>query len=57
MEYSFQLGLKYDDQDINHDEEFKPTFLNTVAFFVNFVSQQSIFLFNHGGLPFSQPLS
>ncbi len=57
MERSFQIGMKYDNQEVNHDEEFKPTFLNTVAFFVNFISQQCIFLFNHGGLPFNTPLS
>ena len=39
IEKCFQIGIKYDNQEVNHDEEFKPTFLNTVAFFVNFVSQ------------------
>lgn len=48
--------MQYDTLEVNHDAEFVPTWLNTVAFFINFVSMQCIFLFNHPGQPFSESL-
>jgi len=60
MEYVTQLGIKFsspNDLKITHDEEFIPTFLNTVLFLYSLLSQTCIFLFNHGGLPHMESLS
>lgn len=53
------IGLKYsskDDLEINNDEKFIPTFINTAVFLYSFVSQTCIFLFNHSGKPHMEGL-
>jgi len=54
------IGLKYSSEEelakLN-DEEFKPTFINTVVFLHTVIAQTSIFLFNYGGKPFMESLS
>ena len=42
---------------INHDEDFKPTFINTALFLFSLISQSCIFLFNHGGEPHMEGFS
>ena len=55
----YEIGLKYTpekDLNIKNDEEFVPTFLNTVVFLFSTVSQTCIFLFNHAGEPHMEGL-
>ncbi|KAL4433179.1 hypothetical protein ABPG74_010874 [Tetrahymena malaccensis] len=54
------IGLKYstkEDLAITHDQEFKPTFLNTTIFLFSLLSQTCIFLFNNGGEPHMEGFS
>jgi len=54
-----EIGIRYTpekDLKVNNDEEFVPTFLNTVVFLFSMVSQTSIFLFNHAGEPHMEGL-
>jgi cation-transporting ATPase 13A1 len=61
MHYAvYEIGLKYTPEKhlkVTNDEEFVPTFLNTVVFLFSMVSQTSIFLFNHAGEPHMEGLA
>lgn len=60
IQKSVDIGLKYsskEDLAITHDQEFKPTFLNTCIFLFNLLSQTCIFLFNNGGEPHMEGFS
>ena len=61
MHYAIhEIGLKYTPEKhlkVTNDEEFVPTFLNTVVFLFSLMSQTSIFLFNHAGLPHMEGLA
>ena len=55
-----EIGIHYTpekDLNIKNDEEFIPTFCNTVVFLFSLISQTSIFLFNHAGEPHMESLS
>lgn len=60
MHYALnEIAIKYTpekDLKVTNDEEFVPTFLNTVVFLFSAVSQTSIFLFNHAGEPHMEGL-
>jgi len=54
------IGLKHSTEEelkLLNDEEFKPTFLNTVVFLHSIIGQIIVFLFNYGGKPFMESLS
>jgi len=52
LKYSFAEEILMID-----DEEFKPTFINTVVFLYQLIGQTCIFLFNYGGRPFMESLT
>jgi magnesium-transporting ATPase (P-type) len=60
MDYAIHhIGMHYStamELAVDHDAEFKPTFLNTVVFILQLLQQSCIFLFNHPGEPHMQRL-
>ena len=61
MHYAVQnIAVKYSsdkDLEVKNDEEFVPTFFNTVIFLFSLLSQNCTFLFNYSGQPFMQSIS
>jgi cation-transporting ATPase 13A1 len=55
-----EFGKQYstdEDLDVNNEEEFTPTFLNSVTFIYNMAATFCIYVCNYEGYPFMKPLS
>ena len=58
--WAIEFGKEFssdEDLDVNNEEEFTPTFLNSVMFIYNLAATFCIYVCNYEGYPFMQPLS
>ena len=58
--WTIEFGKQFsseEDLEVNNEEEFTPTFLNSVVFIYNLAATFCIYVCNYEGYPFMQPLS